>query len=121
MKSRWITLAISVAIFTVYIAIAGQKGKPAYVFPATMPEAIKEDYTKQCDKGLILYEINCARCHSTKEGRKTIIPDFSQEQLIGYELRVKNAQHEANMPETTITAEELGLITTFLTYKKKNK
>lgn len=103
------------------LAYAAQKNKVTYDFPDAMPEAVKADYTKQCDKGKILYEINCAKCHSTTVKRKTIIPDFTPEQLVGYELRVKNAQHESNMPETTVTAEELGLITTFLTYKTKNK
>jgi hypothetical protein len=103
------------------LAYAAQKNKVTYEFPEAMPEHVKAEYAKQCDKGSILYEINCARCHNTTVKRKTVIPDFTPEQLIGYELRVKNAQHETNMPETTVTAEELGLITTFLTYKRKNK
>ena len=102
------------------MAYAGQKNRVKYEFPANMPDAVKEAFTEQCDKGLALYEINCAACHNTKSGKRSIIPDFAQEQLIGYELRVKNAKHESSISETTVTAEELGLIMTFLTYKKKN-
>jgi hypothetical protein len=41
--------------------------------------------------------------------------------LKGYEIRVSNAQREENMPDEKVTAEELGLISTFLLYKKKNE
>jgi hypothetical protein len=49
-----------------------------------------------------------------------LIPDFTPEQLIGYELRVTNPEHESNIPEATVSAEELGYIMTFLSYKKKS-
>ena len=49
-----------------------------------------------------------------------VIPDFTPEQLIGYELRVSNERHEDNMNEEKLSAEDLGLIMTFLNYKKRN-
>ncbi len=91
-----------------------------YELPAEMLPHVKEEYTKRCDKGKVLYDVNCARCHNTKVGRKVIIPDFKPEQLTGYTLRVANALHETNMPDSMVTEEELGIIMTFLNYKKKN-
>ena len=67
-----------------------------------------------------MYDINCAGCHNSKVKRKVVIPDFTLDQLIGYELRVSNPDHEDGIPETNVSAEELGLIMTFLNYKKKN-
>lgn len=99
----------------------GQKNKLTYEFPAEMAEPVRAEYVKQWEKGKVLYEINCAKCHNTKVKRREQVPDFNQEQLIGYELRVKNPQHESDMQETAVSPEELGLIMTFLTYKKKNK
>jgi hypothetical protein len=55
-----------------------------------------------------------------KKRGKDIIPDFSADALKGYELRVSNAEHEENMPDEKVTAEELSLISTFLLYKKRN-
>ncbi len=115
-------------IFIIALVAAGiwgesfaQKNKPkvAYEFPAAMKEEIKTEFIKLCDKGQILYQINCAKCHNSTIKGKEIIPDFTPEQLKGYEIRVSNAQHEANMPEELVTPEELSLISTFLTYKKK--
>jgi hypothetical protein len=103
------------------ISVYAQKNKLTYEFPAEMAEPVRAAYVKQWEKGKILYEVNCARCHNTKVKRKEQVPDFNQEQLICYELRVKNPQHESDMQETTVSAEELVLIMTFLTYKKKNK
>lgn len=112
---------IATIVLTACIAYAGHRDKVTYTFPENMSDAVKTEFIKQCDKGAVLYEINCAKCHNTTVGRKEIIPDFAPEQLIGYELRVKNPKHESNIPETTVTAEELGQIMTFLTYKTKNK
>lgn len=101
------------------IACTSQK-KVNYDFPDAMLPHVKLEYEKQCDKGQILYNMNCARCHTAKVNRKTIIPDFSPEQLRGYALRVSNAQHETNMPDSLVSEEELGIIMTFLSYKEKN-
>jgi hypothetical protein len=89
-------------------------------FPEAMLPHVKAEYTKRFEKGRTLYEINCSKCHNTKSGRKEIVPDFSPQQLTGYTLRVSNAQHEKNMPDSLVTEEELGIIMTFLSYKKKN-
>lgn len=74
-----------------------------------------------CDKGLILYQINCGACHTKQVDGKDVIPDFSVQQINDYELRVLNPKHESDIPETTVTPEELSLIMTFLTYKVKNE
>ncbi|MDI9341394.1 MAG: hypothetical protein QM534_12565 [Sediminibacterium sp.] len=91
-----------------------------YVFPEAMKPEVKEGYRVQCDKGQRLYHLNCGSCHTRKEGLKMYVPDFKEEQLKGYELRVTNAPHERNLPDEQVTEEELGLIMTFLRYKKPN-
>ncbi len=102
-----------------FVACASQR-KVTYDFPPAMAANIKVQFVEQCDKGKILYDMNCARCHNTKVKGKTIIPDFSEEKLVGYAIRNSNKRHETSMPDTIVTAEELGLIMTFLTYKTKN-
>jgi mono/diheme cytochrome c family protein len=92
--------------------------KVAYQFPEAMLPHVKEAYTAQCDKGQILYNLNCAACHTQKKGRKLLLPSFKESQLKGYELRVANAKHETSLPDEKVTEEELGLIMTFLRYKK---
>lgn len=93
----------------------------AHDFPKEMAAPIKVEYIKLYDKGQILYNMNCDKCHTKVVKGKRLVPDFSPEQLKGYELRVLNPQHESGLPEENITAEELGHVMTFLTYKKKNK
>ena len=91
-----------------------------YELPEAMVATAKVEFAKQCEKGKILYDITCAKCHNIKVKRKEIIPDFSEEQLVGYELRVTNPEHENGIPETFVSTEELGYIMTFLSYKKKS-
>jgi len=113
--------AIVFFIGVVILSACSSQNKIGYEFPSAMPEPVKTEFMKLCEKGKILYEINCAGCHNVKKGRKELIPDFTPEQLKGYELRVSNAQHEENMPDEKVTAEELALISTFLLYKKKTQ
>lgn len=94
--------------------------KVDYLFPEAMKPEVREGYKVQCDKGQRLYHLNCGPCHTRKERGKLYVPDFREEQLKGYELRVVNASHEQHLPDEQVTEEELGLIMTFLRYKKPN-
>lgn len=89
-------------------------------FPKEMLAEVKADYQKVYDKGQILFSINCAKCHNTVEKKRDILPEFSPDQLKGYELRESNPRHVEGIPETQVSPEELGQIMTFLLYKKKN-
>jgi mono/diheme cytochrome c family protein len=108
------------AVAVLFTACVSQQQAITYSFPEAMAEPVRTEFTKVCDKGKILYDINCAGCHNIRKGKRQLIPDFTPEQLKGYELRVSNAQHEENMPDEKVTAEELSYISTFLLYKKKN-
>lgn len=95
--------------------------KILYEFPAEMAAPVQAEYAKNCDKGKALYDINCAGCHTTKIKGREVIPDFTAEQLEAYQVRVSNAKHETALSESNVSAEELSLIVTFLSYKKKNE
>ncbi|MCR6642935.1 MAG: cytochrome c [Sporocytophaga sp.] len=91
-----------------------------YNLPEAMLPHVKQEYLSRCEKGKILYNINCAGCHNTKVKGRMVIPDFTPEQLKGYELRITNAKHSETLTDTNVTEEELGVIMTFLTYKNRN-
>ena len=110
---------IITSISALVFSCAVEKNSIVYEFPAEMPDAIRTQFKADCDKGKILYEINCAPCHNLNINGKSIAPDFNADQLKGYEIRVANAKHEESMPEEKVTAEELVYISTYLTYKKK--
>ena len=92
-----------------------------YELPAAMAPAVRLSMQEQCDKGLILYRMNCAKCHSDSSKKKEFIPDFSPSQLSNYEFRFANKKHEDNLNENQLTQDELVNIIMFLTYKKKNQ
>ncbi|WP_317897427.1 hypothetical protein [Aurantibacillus circumpalustris] len=119
MNHSYKTIFITLTTLLLIVACTAQK----YIepdFPEAMLPHVKTEYVKRYDQGQILYNMSCAGCHNKKDGRKIIVPDFEPDQLRGYEIRVSNAQHEQNMPDTLVTEEELGIIMTFLSYKKKN-
>lgn len=89
-------------------------------FPSAMLDHVKKDYVVQWEKGRVLYQLNCAGCHTRKKMGREIIPDFTPEQLEVYQIRVANAQHENNVSEERVPAEELSYILIFLTYKTKS-
>lgn len=118
MKKTQIILLILVS--TILFVHCKSKQVITYEFPAAMSPAVQAEYAKLCDKGKILYDLNCAKCHTKYVKGKEVIPDFKAEQIEAYQIRVANSEHEKNLGETQLTAEELGLILTFLSYKKKN-
>jgi hypothetical protein len=91
-----------------------------YEFPSTMSNAVQKEYLRQCIKGEVLYELNCAKCHTKKNLFTKKIPDFTPDQIYGYELRRSNKQHETAISATNVTTEEIGYILNFLMYKKKS-
>lgn len=114
-------IAIILIVLLFLLVECTTQKKVLYEFPITMGEDIKAEYIKQFDKGKILYDINCSKCHNTKVRRKVVIPDFTPEQLVNYEMRIANPEHIENIPEMKVAEDELAIIMTFLRYKKKNR
>jgi len=107
-------------LLLVFAACAVRKQAEVMEFPPEMGEPVRVQFREAGEKGRILYELNCAACHDQTVKGKHVIPDFTADALKGYEIRVSNKMHEENMPDEKVTAEELGLISVFLTYKKKS-
>ncbi len=108
-------------ILLVCIAATACKLPPkiTYEFPSEMLAHVKADYIKQWEKGRELYNLNCAKCHTTKKFGREVIPTFTDAQLEVYKVRVANTKHETEMSEERVSAEELAQIMVFLTYRKK--
>lgn len=109
-----------IAVFLLLLSACSMHKKAAYEFPDAMKPDVQVEFAKVCEKGMILYNINCAKCHNLTVKGKEVIPDFSADQIKGYEIRVTNREHEESLPETNVSPEELGQIATFLSYKKKS-
>lgn len=113
-------IALCGAVITVLLIACAASKKAPYELPDAMLPHVKVEYAKRCEQGYVLYNMSCGKCHTQVVKGKKLIPDFTPAQLTGYTLRVSNAQHEQSMPDTLVTEEELGIIMTFLSYKKKN-
>lgn len=120
MKLRKWHLSSIAAVFMIFAACASQKQTAVrHEFPEAMIAPVKAQYLVHWEKGKVIYGITCAKCHNMKVGRKEIIPDFTEAQLAGYNLRQGNSRHEDALSESVVSAEDLALIYVFLTYKNK--
>ncbi len=109
-----------VAVTSAMLLTYCKSNKPVKVasnFPATMLPEVKVEYAKMFDKGKILYDINCAKCHNKKVKGKEVYADFTVDDLAKYELRATNSDHLESLTEQTVTEDELVLIKLFLAYK----
>lgn len=102
-------------------ACVSQQKITYYDFPSDIAEEAKIANAKMLEKGRVLYDINCAKCHNKKEKGKMLLPDFTTEQLDSYIIRIKNEIHVNSLPETKVTAEELESIQFFFSYKKPSR
>lgn len=118
MKNKQIKILMIATLVSLAVVACHAPQTVMYAFPASMGDEVKQEYIKQFDKGKILYDLTCAKCHTTIVKKKEVIRDFTEEQLVNYELRIQNQDHIANI--STISEEELALILTFLRYKKPN-
>jgi hypothetical protein len=97
-----------------------QSKKMTYEFPEAMTENVRKEYLRQCEKGAVLFDISCAKCHTKKTMFGKKIYDFTSEQLYSYEIRRSNKTHENTLTSETVTTEELGYIIVYLQYKKRS-
>ena len=110
-------LILTISIFS----MCANKKSVQFEFPEKMSDTTRMVNQAYAEKGLALYRISCAKCHTDTVKRKECIPDFTSEQLSNYEFRIANKKHEDNLGETQLTQDELILINMFFNYKKKNK
>lgn len=90
--------------------------KITYNIPETASPSDKERMIAELEKGRILYNMNCSKCHTVKK----IIPDFTREQLMDYNIRASNPTHIKNLGREALRQEDLDRVLGFLLYKKKN-
>src|SRR6478735_8059081 len=71
--------------------------KAVFEFPMAMKEQVKVDFQKQCLKGEVLYDMHCSQCHNVQVKRKMVVPDFTVEQVMGYDMRLANKSHQSKL------------------------
>lgn len=118
-KMKNITISMLIFIVALWLIACVTQPKIQYFdFPSDIAEEAKVANLKMIEKGRVLYNINCAKCHNKKVNGRIIIPDFTNEQLESYTIRIKNEIHVSTLPENKVTPEELEAIQFFFTYKK---
>jgi len=111
----------TVLIILIFIAaINSSQAQKKNEYPAdSVSEASRKAFSKNFTQGKILYNLTCAKCHTVKDGRKEIIPDFSLPQLLDYEMRFYYPEHQDRLTDAKLADEELNQIIVFLRYKER--
>ncbi len=120
MRRNIMICSLTIMLFIVSCSASKKLTKTGYDFPETMGISLQQEFTTTCDKGQILYNLSCAKCHNVTVNRKELIPDFTQDQLSNYDIRLMNPDHGGTTVQERVSPEELSSIVIFLTYKKKN-
>lgn len=115
-----VTLYLFVVALCMMACVSQQK-LYYYNFPSDISEEAIITNQKMLEKGRVLYNLNCAKCHNKKEKGKIVIPDFTSDQLDSYIIRITNEKHVNSLSETSITARDLEAIQFFFSYKKPSK
>jgi len=94
-----------------------------YILPddsLSMSDSAKKEFVMNFDKGQIIYNIVCAKCHNKLVDGVEVVPDFSLPQLMDYEMRIEYPAHQERLTEANLSALELDHVVDYLRYKKKS-
>jgi mono/diheme cytochrome c family protein len=89
-----------------------------YEFPENFTADQKDYFVKECEKGKILFQIHCAKCHGIFAKGNDSIPNFSKEELANYSI--KNMTRSTHDDSRKFSTDQLNSIVFFLQYKKSN-
>lgn len=96
----------------------GSQRELAFDYPPNLAPDSQLVFVDHFKQGHILYDENCARCHTKVVNGERVIPDFTIPQLLDYEMRFTYPAHEEPLREVNVSAKELDDIQLFLQYKR---
>jgi mono/diheme cytochrome c family protein len=115
---RTIIALLAMASMVLLLPRCGAQKEMAFDYPPNITADSQQVFVQHFKKGHVLYESNCARCHTQDVNGHKVIPDFSLPQLLDYEMRFQYQAHEEPLKETRVSVQELDDIQVFLQYKK---
>jgi len=86
----------------------------------SMNDSAKKEFVKSFNKGQIVYNLICAKCHNKIVNGLEVVPDFSLPQLMDYEIRIQYPIHQERLSPENLSATELDDVVNYLRYKKKS-
>ena len=107
----------TIIIYLLIVECTTQK-KAEYNISPDVGEPNRSLLIERCEKGKILYKINCSECHGIYTKGKDSIPNFTDQQIDNYTaLALADPENHAVMKK--ISSQQLDYILTFLRLRKK--
>jgi mono/diheme cytochrome c family protein len=110
---------ISVICFVVLLTQCKTRQKIEYNIPKEIPEATRVIFLERCEKGKILFKINCSGCHGIFTKGKDGITNFTKDQIDSYRAVAQIGNDKKNHAVAAkMSAQQLDYILTFLSLRK---
>lgn len=90
-----------------------------YNIPEGLNEKQKNKFLENFNNGSAVYTISCAKCHDKTVNNQIVQPEFTNEQLELYIVRIQNDEHSKNLTIRDISDEDLQRVMFYLKYKIK--
>lgn len=117
---RTFLLLLLLATIVLLLPRCGSQKEFAFDYPPNITADSQTVFVQHFKKGHVLYDLNCATCHTQVVDGKKVIPDFSLPQLLDYEMRFQYQPHEEPLKETRVSVQDLDDIQVFLQYKVRS-
>jgi mono/diheme cytochrome c family protein len=93
--------------------------KIEYNIPKEIPEATRAIFLERCEKGKILFKINCSGCHGIFTKGKDGVTNFTKDQIDSYRAVAQIGNDKKNHAVAAkMSAQQLDYILTFLSLRK---
>ena len=101
------------------VAACSLQKEVKYNMPNGLTENQKTKFLENFNNGSAVYTISCAKCHDKTVNNQIVKPEFTQEQLELYIVRIQNDEHSKNLTIRDISDEDLQRVMFYLKYKIK--
>ena len=89
-----------------------------YIVPPNVQPEMVPAFTERCNKGKMLYDINCASCHGIFTAGKDGVPNFTQKQFDKYSTQYVLRDQVNHAVAFKMNPEDLAFVMDYLRYRK---
>ena len=111
--------ALLLVFTTILLTDCAVHRKSVYVYPEGTSKTNENQIFEVCEKGRILYELHCSKCHGMFTRKKDGFPNFDARQINSYIAKALTRDPKNHAAAANMDQDQLNEIFMFLHFRKR--